>query len=66
PHGGWIRQGSVRAQKNALFLRAGDGGTARVSGGKQHSLNDVAATQRNGCLSLAEREKYVRAFDLMG
>ncbi|EAC1468358.1 hypothetical protein PSB25_000267 [Escherichia coli] len=26
----------VRAQKNAFFLRAGDGGTARVSGGKLH------------------------------
>ncbi|EGJ9763164.1 hypothetical protein ABL499_003351 [Escherichia coli] len=36
PRGGWIRQGSVRAQKNAFFLRAGDGGTARVSGGKLH------------------------------
>ncbi|EKJ28842.1 hypothetical protein ECEC1865_6463, partial [Escherichia coli EC1865] len=29
-------------------------------------LNDVAATQQNGCISHAEREKDVRAFDLMG
>lgn len=56
----------MRAQKNALFLRAGDGGTARVSGGKQRSLNDVAATQQNDCISHAEREKGVRAFDLVG
>ncbi len=52
--------------KNAFFLRAGDGGTARVSGGKQHSLNDVAETQQNGHISHAEHEKGVRAFDLMG
>ncbi len=32
PRGGWIRRGSVRAQKNAFLLRAGAGGTARNLG----------------------------------
>ncbi|MEG1112633.1 MAG: hypothetical protein RSD49_14900 [Hafnia sp.] len=55
----------MRAQKNAFFLRAGDGGTARVSGGKWHSLKDAAATQQNGRIAHAEREKAMMTSDLI-